>query len=145
MYIYILAVLGLCCCTGFSLVAASGGYSLVVSGLFIAVASLVERRLQGMQASVVVAHGLSSCDSQALELRLSSSGAEAQLLHSMWDPPGLGIESMSPALTIGPFTTNPPGKPYMENYNTVQKESKENLHILYSGIKTSTVKMKISK
>ena len=45
IYIYILAVLGLCCCTGFSLVAASGGYSLVVSGLFIAVASLVEHRL----------------------------------------------------------------------------------------------------
>ena len=45
VYIYILAVLGLCCCTGFSLVAASGGYSLVVSGLFIAVASLVEHRL----------------------------------------------------------------------------------------------------
>ena len=31
----------------------------------------------GMWASVVVAHGLSSCGSQALELRLSSCGARA--------------------------------------------------------------------
>ena len=37
-----LAVLGLCCCTGFSLVVASGGYSPVaVPGLLIVVASLV--------------------------------------------------------------------------------------------------------
>ena len=39
---------------GFSLVALSG-----VHGFFIAVASLVEHGLQGAQASVVVAHGLS--------------------------------------------------------------------------------------
>ena len=40
-------MLGLHCCSGFSLVAASGGYSLVaVCGLLIAVASLVvEHRL----------------------------------------------------------------------------------------------------
>ena len=39
---YFLAVLGLHCCIGFSLVAGSGGYFLVVvRGLFIAVASLV--------------------------------------------------------------------------------------------------------
>ena len=40
-----LAVLGLCCCLGFSLVAASGGYSLVaVSRLLIVLASLVVER-----------------------------------------------------------------------------------------------------
>ena len=40
-----MAVLGLCCCLGFSLVAANGGYSLVaVPGLLIAVASLVACR-----------------------------------------------------------------------------------------------------
>jgi len=47
-FIYLfLAVLGLCCCTGFSLVAADGAYFLVVvSRLLIAVASLVaEHRL----------------------------------------------------------------------------------------------------
>ena len=38
-----MAVLDLCCCVGFSLVAASGGYSLaVVRGLLIVMASLVE-------------------------------------------------------------------------------------------------------
>ena len=37
-----LAVLGFCCCTGFSLVVASGGYSVVgMQGLLIVVASLV--------------------------------------------------------------------------------------------------------
>ena len=55
-----LAVLGLCCCTGFSLVVASGGYSPVaVPGLLIVVASLVaEPGLSGSWASVVVAPGL---------------------------------------------------------------------------------------
>jgi len=54
-----LAVLGLCCYTVFSLVAASRAHSLVaVCGLFIAVVSLVEQRLKGALASVVVAPGL---------------------------------------------------------------------------------------
>ena len=48
-----LAVLGLCCCTGFSLVVASGGYSPVaVHGLLIVVASLVAElgsRAHGLQ------------------------------------------------------------------------------------------------
>ena len=45
---------------------AEGGYSLVVvSGLLIAVSSLIaEHRFQGTQASVVVAHRLSSCGSR---------------------------------------------------------------------------------
>ena len=30
--------------------------------------------------------------------------------HSMWEPPGLGIEPLSPALTGGFFTTKPPGE-----------------------------------
>ena len=55
-----------------------------------------------MWASVVVAHGLSSCGSRALEHRLSSCG--------MWDLPGLGIEPVSPALLGGFLTTAPPGK-----------------------------------
>ena len=42
-YLFILAVLGLHCCMGVSLVVVSGGYSLVVvCGLLIVVASLVE-------------------------------------------------------------------------------------------------------
>ena len=77
MYLFslFLAVLGLHCCVSFSLVAASGGYSLVVvCWLLIAVTSLVGHRLWGMWASVVAAHGLSSRGFQALEHRLSSCG-----------------------------------------------------------------------
>ena len=47
----------------------------------------------GVRASVVVAHGLSSC------------GARAQLLRGMWDLPG----PVSPALAGGFSTTVPPG------------------------------------
>ena len=72
-------MLGLHCCTGFSVVVESEGYSLVVvQRLSIAVASLVAQPwLQGAQASVVVALGLRSCGSQALEHRFTSCGARA--------------------------------------------------------------------
>ena len=63
-----LAVLGLHCCTGFSLVAESWTHPLVVVyRLLAAVASVVAC------ASVVAALGLSGCCSQPLEHRLSSS------------------------------------------------------------------------
>ena len=45
LIILFLALLGLSCCVGFSLVAASRGSTLVVPGLPITVASLVEHRL----------------------------------------------------------------------------------------------------
>ena len=85
----------------FSAVAAGGGWSLVaVPSLLIAVASPVaERGLQGAPASAVVAPGLDSSDPWA------------QLLHSIWDLPRSGIESVSPALANRFFTTEPPGKP----------------------------------
>ena len=61
----------------FSLVVASGGYSLAaVRGLLIATASLVaEHRLCGTRASITEAPELSSCGSQALEHRLNCCGA----------------------------------------------------------------------
>ena len=73
-----MAALGLCCysrafCSGDE----RGLLFLAVRGLLIAVASLVEEKPLGVRASVVVAHGLSSCGSQALERRLSSCGAWA--------------------------------------------------------------------
>ena len=88
------AVLGLCCCTEFSRVAASRGYSpAVMSGLLIAVASLVaEHGLQGASASAAAAHGLSNCSSQTLEHRFNSCGAGAQSLHCRWNLPGPGIK-----------------------------------------------------
>ena len=63
----------------FSLVGASGVYSLaVVLGLLIAMTSLWGAQTSAARVSVVVAHGLSSCGSQALDLivpRLNSCGA----------------------------------------------------------------------
>ena len=70
---------------------------------------------QSARASAVVAHGLSSRGLRALERRLSSYGAWAQLLRGMWDPPGPGIEPVSPALAGGFLTTAPPGKSSMES------------------------------
>ena len=61
-------------------------------------------------ASVVVACGLSSCSSQALECRLSSCGPWAYLLRGMWDLPGPGLKPVSPALAGGFLTAAPPGK-----------------------------------
>ena len=104
--ILFLAVLGLRCCLGFPLVA--------VRELLIAVASFVAKhRLQGMGASIAVAHGLSSCYSWALEHKLSSCGTWAQLLQGTWDLPGSGMEPVSPVLAGGFFTTEPPGKPLL--------------------------------
>ena len=57
---------------GFSLVATSRGLLFIaVQGLLVAVASpVVEHRLEGIPASVVAAHGFTSCGSPALENRL---------------------------------------------------------------------------
>ena len=65
----------------------------------------------GIWASVVVACGLSSCGSRAIERRRSSCGAWGQLLCGTWDLPGPGLERVSPALAGGFLTTVPPGKP----------------------------------
>ena len=60
----------------FSSCGAWGPLSTALCGLLVAVVSLVmERALQGAWDSVVVARGLSSCNSRALEHRLSSCGA----------------------------------------------------------------------
>ena len=75
----------------------------VVRGLLIVVASRCGAQAVGVRASVVVTHGLSSCGSRALERRLSSCGAQASLLHGVWDLPGPGLEPVSPALAGGFF------------------------------------------
>ena len=65
-----MSVLGLHCCTVFSLVAESRGYSLfVILGLLIMVASLVAEK--GMQASVSATPGLWSTASMVVVHRLS--------------------------------------------------------------------------
>ena len=84
LFIYLLtyllsAVLGLrCCAQAFSSCGERGLLFVAVRRLLIAVASLCCRaQAPGMRAAVVVAHGLSSCGSWALERRLSSCGAQA--------------------------------------------------------------------
>ena len=74
-FIYLfLSALGLrCCAQAFSSCGERGLLFVVVCGLLIVVASLCCRaQALGVWASVVVACGLSSCGSQALECRLSS-------------------------------------------------------------------------
>ena len=107
-----MATLGLRCCTwAFSSCGEQGLLFVVVHGLLIAVACLVaEHGLQVHRLQQLWHVGFSSCGSRALERRLSSCGARAQLLHGMWDLPGPGLEPTSPALAGGFLTTVPPGK-----------------------------------
>ena len=79
-FIYLfLAALGLrCCMRAFSSCGERGLLFVEVRGLLTAVASLCcEAWALGSWASVVAAHGLSSCGSRPLERRLSSCGALA--------------------------------------------------------------------
>ena len=92
-----MAALGHDCCAGFSLVAGSGGYSLVA----------MRRLLIAEWASVVVAQG--QCGSWAREHRLSSCGTWASLLCGMWNLPKLGTKAVSPALA-GRFLSTEPTK-----------------------------------
>ena len=73
-----MAALGLCCYAwAFSSCGEWGPLFVVVRRLLIAVASRCGARALGVRASVVVACGLSSYGSPALERRLSSCGARA--------------------------------------------------------------------
>ena len=105
-----------CCYIGFSLGA--------VHQLLTAVTSTVaEHGLQGTRASAVVARGLGSWGSQALEHKtLSTCGVQAQLLHSMWDLPGSGTGLMSPAMADGLFTTKHQGSPLCKVIKTTVNE-----------------------
>ena len=87
MYVCILAVLGLHCCTGFLSLQSTGLPPVAACWLLVA-----EHRL----LAVIVACGLSPC------------GGWAYLFQVTWDLPRSGIEPMSPALAGGFFTTEPP-------------------------------------
>ena len=82
--------------------------SLLLHGLFSSCGEQVSHwggfSYWGHEASVVAAHGLCSCGSQALEHRLSSCGARAWQLCGMGDLPGSGIELR--------WITTEPGKPW---------------------------------
>ena len=108
-----LVVLGLHYCVGFSLVAVLG-FSLQWFLL--------------LQNTGSRACGLRGCGFQALEHRLRICGTRAELLCSMWDLLGPGIEPVSPALASVFFTTEPSRKPQNSfSYNI------QNTKIMASG------------
>ena len=101
LVILFLAVLGLrFCARAFSSCSERGPLFITVCGPLTIVASLVAE------------HGLQS-------RRLSSCGARAQLLRSMWDLPKPGLEPVSPALAGRFSTTAPPGKPWKLFFITI--------------------------
>ena len=104
-FIYFLAALGLCCCAqAFCSCGEQWLLFLVVPGCLIVVAPLVT--VPGLQA-----HGLSNCGLLPLKHRLSSCAIQDWVLLGMWGLPGPGIKPVTPALTGGFFSTEPPGKP----------------------------------
>ena len=67
-------------------------------------------RTRGLSASVVAAHGLSSCGSWALEHRLNSYGPKVYLLPGTWELSRSGIKPMF-LLWQADSTSEPPEKP----------------------------------
>ena len=95
-----LAAQGLCCYTQAFLHCSPVGATCCCGAWLVAAAArAAEHRLSGVQALVAVAPGLCSC------------GAQAQLVHGMWDLLRPRIEPTSPALAGVFFTAEPPGKP----------------------------------
>ena len=109
-----MATLGLrCCARAFSSCGERGLLFIAVRGLLIVVTSLVaQHELQ--------ARGLSSCGSQALELRLSSCGAQLSCSAACAILPRPRLEPVSPALAGGFLTTAPPGKPHVVRFGPKQ-------------------------
>ena len=99
-------MLGLrCCMQAFSSCGELGPPVAAVRGLLTVAASLCCR------ARTLGARAFSSCSTWALERRVSSCGARAQLPRGTWDLPRPGLEPVSPALAGRFLTTAPPGKP----------------------------------
>ena len=82
---------------------------LEVLGLLIVVAFLAGEHGGSRRSS------FRNCSSWALQRRLNSCGAWAQLLRGMWGLPGSGIEAVFPASAGRFFTNEPPGKPNIIN------------------------------
>ena len=90
--VFLLAVLGLRCCSPAFFRCRAWGYSLVAV-----------HRLSRCS-------GFSWCRARAPERGLSSCGTWFSLPFGMWNLPGSGIKTMSPALADVFLTTGPPGK-----------------------------------
>ena len=109
-------------CMGFSVVEKSRGCSLAtVLRLLMAVASLVVMGSRPTGFSIA-ACGLSCCGSRAQEHRLSICETQASLLCVMWHLPRSWSKPVSPALTDQFFTTEPPEKPKLMEFNVKEYE-----------------------
>ena len=111
---------------GLSLVAESWGYSSLRCAGFSLWWLLLLRSAGSRHA------GFSSCGSRALEHRLSSCGARAQLLRDMWDPPRTGLEPVSLVWAGGFFTTAPPGKSLLTDSLSLSCSNKSSSHYSHS-------------
>ena len=88
-YLFILALLGLWRCVGFSPVVPSGGSSVA------AVCRLLRQWLPQLRSRALGCSGVSSCSSHALEHRLNNCLSGLAALQHMWDLPDPGIEPVS--------------------------------------------------
>ena len=116
--VFILVVLSLRCCMGFTLVVASRGHFSSWQCPGFSFQALLLLQSTGSWAS------FSSCGSRALEHRLNSCDSWAQLLCNMWDLPRSGIGLTSSALAGRFFTTEPPGK-LQSSFYIVQSRDKD--------------------
>ena len=122
------AVLGLCWSSGFSLVAASKGCSLVtvLEALSVLVSLVAEHGLLGKQASAVAAHGLSSCGSRVVEYTGS-----VVAVHGLSCSAACGIfphQGSNQCLLKGIFfITKPPGKSLTQHFKATVFQFKENV------------------
>ena len=112
--LFILTMLGLCCCPGFFLqlqfdlrLLSSCDMCASHCGDFFCGGAWA----LGHEASVVAAFGLSSCGFWSLEYRLSSFRILIQLLCSIWDLLDQGSNWCPVHCRGGFLTTGPPGKP----------------------------------
>ena len=109
IYLFIFGCTGsLLLCVCFLQLHQVGLLFIVMHEFHISVSSLVvECRLQGMWASVVVERGL------------SSFGTQAQLPHGTWNLPRQVIKPMSSALAVRFSTTVLPRSPCMQLFNEI--------------------------
>ena len=118
IYLFLLAVLGLHYCAGFSIIAVNRGHSPAAVCRPLSSCSARASHCSGFSCCATWALGLSgfsSCCSWGLGHKwnscVKSCGTWTQLLCGMWKHPRPRIEPRSPSLEGRFFTTEPPGKP----------------------------------
>ena len=120
--IYLLfTVLGLCCSKTFSLWWSGATLQLWCVDFSLQWFFSMQSTGSRCRGSVAVAHGLNSCNPQAVERRLNTCHTWALFFCYMWDLPRPAIEPMSPASVGWLFATEPPGKAQSTSFNKIFK------------------------